>query len=112
MNFKTTSILLLLLAAVGIYMFLTRDNGPAVTTDTPTIKKLMPIVSADVESLSVTPADGKSITFVRDGINWKITQPIAGPAESPVVQALATDLCSLESQNTTDISDGTGLKAI
>ncbi len=110
MNFKTTSILLLLLAAVGVYAFLTRDSGQPASTDTPTNKKLLAIASADVQSFTITPADGKGITFERDGTNWKITQPLAGPAESGIVQALATDLTNLESLSSNDVSDGMGLK--
>ncbi|CAN5374963.1 hypothetical protein BH10PLA1_BH10PLA1_03990 [soil metagenome] len=110
MNFKTTSILLVLLAALGTYLFLTRDQGAETSTDTAQAKKLITITPADITSLTVTPADEKPMTFTRDGNEWKISAPIASPAESGLVQALASELTNLESQNITDITDGTGLK--
>ncbi len=110
MNFKTTSILLLLLAAVGIYAFLTRDGGQPASTERLTNKKLLSITSADVQSMTITTADGKGVTFERVGTNWKIIQPLTGAAESGVVQALVTDLANLESLSSNDVSDGMGLK--
>jgi len=112
MNFKTTCILLVLLAAVGTYLFLTRDNGAATTTTEVTDgKKLLTIAAADMQSITVSPAEGKPFTFVRDGTLWKISKPIDSAAESGLVQAMADELANLISLNQTDVTDGTGLKS-
>ncbi len=110
MNFKTTSILFALLVAVGAYVFLTRDKGVDTSTEKPAPKKLLSIAAADVQTITVTPADGTPFAFARDGMNWKMTRPIESPAESAIVEALVLDISNLVSVNSADVSEGTGLK--
>lgn len=108
MNFKTTLILLVLLAGAGIAVWFTKDTA----TDTPTekAKKLLDINGGDVQTVTITPADGKKIVAVREGTAWKLTSPTAAPADAGRLNALVADLVALESQSQVDVSDGSGLK--
>jgi hypothetical protein len=88
MNFKTTLILIVLLAAAGIYLFVSR-NEPA----TPQITgaegaRLVDLDSKDVNKLVVTPSDGVGFTLEKIGSDWQITQPIKAPAETFEVDSL------------------------
>jgi hypothetical protein len=113
MNFKTTCILLVLLLGAGAYLYFggAKENPPTEEKESGGAKKLLTIKSADVKKLTITPADGKKIIFVRDQMNWKITEPIAAPAEAGTVNTLLDELVAMQSTNTTEVSDGSGLKS-
>jgi hypothetical protein len=104
MNFKTTIALLVLLAGLGIYLFVSRSNAP--DTDTPVkpaeAKKLIDIKSEDVTKVSITSADGKVLTLERPGFDWQITAPLKGAADNSTVSQLLSDITGLTSQGQLD----------
>jgi hypothetical protein len=95
---------------VGGYIFFTRDQVTKPETTTPELKKVITLTAPEVQTITIKPNIGKTIEFTRDGMDWKITKPITGPAESGLVQAMVNDLTDLQSQAQVDISEGTGLK--
>src|SRR5690349_2399424 len=111
MNFKTTLILLVLLAGAAAAVWFTKDKSPDAATETPAAKKLLTISGGDIQTITITPASGKKIVAARDGMNWKFTEPFVGPAEAGFLNALVSDLTALESQTSVEVSDGSGLKS-
>ena len=68
MNFKTTIVLIVLLAVAGIWLYTTQDHTattPAVSSDSTT--PLMTIDAKDVTKLIVTPADGPQFALQKVG---------------------------------------------
>jgi uncharacterized protein DUF4340 len=106
MNFKTTIVLLVLLAALGIYMLATRSSSTP--SDIPVkpaeAKKLLDIKSEDVTKISITAADGKVTTLEKPGFDWQITSPIKGAADNGTVTQLLGDITGLTSQGQLDAS--------
>jgi hypothetical protein len=100
MNFKTTIVLLVLLVAIGIYIAVGRMHGSApetTTTDTQTASKLISIDSGAVKEVSVTYADGKKLVIDRASAGWKMTQPVAAPADTFAVEQLVSSVTGLQS---------------
>src|SRR5437879_3995471 len=67
MNFKTTVILLILLAAVGGYLFFTRDSGEPKPKKHEEHKLLDVASTSDVSKVTVSPAAGKPTTLEKKG---------------------------------------------
>jgi len=99
MNFKTTIVLLVLLVAIGIYFVF--NHGSRSTSETPTntqaVAKLIDIDSGSVKQISVTYADGKKLVIDRAGAGWKMTQPVAAPADTFAVEQLVSSVTGLQS---------------
>jgi len=104
MNFKTTIGLLILLAALGIYMLATRSSSTPgdVPVKPAEAKKLLDVKSEDVTKVSITAADGKVTTLEKPGFDWQITAPIQGAADNGIVTQLLGDITSLTSQGQLD----------
>jgi len=109
MNFKTTVVLIVLLAvAVGALWF-TRENksedGKVVEDKK---QKLFDIDPKDVNKLVVTAADGKKMTLERSGPSkWRMTEPVNAPAEAFEVDNLVRMITELESRGTVDSGNAT-----
>lgn len=110
MNFKTTLVLLILLAVAGVAIWFTKAQPADVPTETKA-QKLLEISAGDVQMLTITPADGKKIVAVREGTGWKLTEPVAAAADAGRINALLADIAALESQSQVDVTDGTGLNS-
>ncbi len=109
MNFKTTIVLLILLAGVGGYLFFTRDKG---TTDTTTVteRQLVDVKKDDVSKLAVTAADGrqlvlekatdkgtaKSMSNTLGGAQWRMVQPVKAMADPSEVSSLIDAITGLK----------------
>src|SRR2546421_1095657 len=103
MNFKTTILLIILLAAVGVIIFVTRESGTQTGELAPSVeKKLLDIASADVTKLNITQSDGKSLAFEKSGANWRMTSPLATAADNEQVNSLIDSLTSLQSRGVVD----------
>jgi hypothetical protein len=113
MNFKTTLILLFLLALVGAYVAYDRVSGrdkDAVET-TADSKKLFDVKDKDdVTSVTIKSDEGEIVLAkTGEGLNrWRMTKPVEAAAEAWQVDSLVRDLIALESKATVDAS-GKGL---
>ncbi|HEY2588308.1 MAG TPA: DUF4340 domain-containing protein [Tepidisphaeraceae bacterium] len=100
MNFKTTIVLLVLLAAVGVYFGVEHFVGGNKAEETATTDntKLIPVKSEDVSKVSITSSDGKHLTLVKSGSDWRITEPLDAKADTFAVDDLLRQLTSLQSR--------------
>ena len=97
MNFKTTVILIILLAATGGYLFFTRESGEA-KPKTQEARKLLDIAAAgDVTKVAIAPKDGKPMAMEKTGKDWRLTEPLAAPADSTEATGLIDSLVNLVS---------------
>ncbi len=111
MNFKTTIVLIALLAVAGLVVLLTNkkaDESAQQTAQTQQ-KLLAGVSSTDVDKIVVTPADGKKIALAKDGANWKLTEPVAAPAQAFEVDSLVRAITELETTNSAPADAATGL---
>jgi hypothetical protein len=88
MNFKTTIILIVLLAAAGAWLFLSHEPAPKTETITDQGTKLLDIDAKDVNQVIVTSSDGPAFTLQKTGSDWQLTQPVQAPAETFEVDSL------------------------
>src|SRR5579862_6204495 len=101
MNFKTTIVLIILLAVAGIYLFFTRATGTPGTA-TKTESKLLPVDSADVTKVAIRPADGKPTVLEKSGTEWRLVEPVSAPADTFQVDDLLRELTGLKSRGPVD----------
>ncbi len=120
MNFKTTILLVVLLALVGGYLFVTRDKGEAETKTEE--HSLVDVKKDDVSKVVITPADGKQIVLEKSaakpvtktmmnatgGADWRLTQPVNALADAAEVTGLLDAVIGLKSAAQTT-AGGTGL---
>jgi len=104
MNFRTTLVLLVLLAVAGSAVYFTRTHGGStvnpgdqavVTTAEP--KKLCDFSSTDIAQISVQPATGPGYVLQRQGVAWRLSQPVSAPADPFKVNDLADAIAGLTS---------------
>jgi hypothetical protein len=101
MNFKTTIVLLVLLAAVGVYFGVEHFAGggnKAEETAAADNTKLIPVKSEDITKVSITASDGKQLTLVKNGSDWRMTAPMDAKADTFAVDDLLRQLTSLQSR--------------
>src|SRR5687768_10916340 len=98
MNFKTTIVLLVLLAAVGVYLLIDRmgsDKGQTDTQTTEDANALVALKADDVTKVTITPADGDRIVLVKKDAKWRIQEPVDAPAKGYQVDSLVQSLVDL-----------------
>src|SRR5271154_6442644 len=104
MNFRTTLVLLVLLAVAGSAVYFTKSHGgptstntdqPVVTTAQP--KKLFDFLSSDITQISVQPATGPGYVLQRQGLAWHLTEPVSAPADPFKANDLADAITALTS---------------
>jgi hypothetical protein len=106
MNFKTTIVLIVLLAVAGIALLVTRghdntaETGTAADTTAAKAEKVFDgIQSTDVTKLAIAPADGgKKLVLDKSGGKWRMTEPVDAPAEAFAVDELVRAVAGLESR--------------
>jgi hypothetical protein len=109
MNFRTTIILLIVLAVGGVFLFVA--NRHSSTTDTTQTafdakgKKLFEQKADDITKLSIHPADAGAKPIVLDKQNgtWKLVQPVAWGADSFEARNLVESVVDLRSQGGVDL---------
>jgi hypothetical protein len=108
MNFRTTIFLLALLLAAGTLALVIhyRQNQPA--AETKDEHKLVDLEEKDLTKVVVTPAGGKQMVLEKSGMEWKLTEPVAAPADTFAVDSLVSGLLNLRSRDQVDASDATG----
>lgn len=105
MNFKTTLLLIVLLAAAGAFLFFTHDpasKSDDITADSADGAKLLDVDAKDVSKLVVTPADGAAFTLEKKGSDWQLTDPVKAPAETWEVDSLVRAITDAKSHGQID----------
>ena len=106
LNFKTTVVLIVLLAVAVGALYFTRekkseDGGGRVVEENR--QKLFDIKAEDVNRVVVTAADGRKMALERAGAGkWRMTEPVQAAAEAFEVDNLVRGLVELESRGTVD----------
>ena len=95
MNFKTTILLLVLLAVVGGYFAFEHYKGQNAPPPAQTTSKLLDVDSNNVKQVSITQPDGKKIALEKSGSQWRLTGPVNAPADSFAVDELLRQVTSL-----------------
>jgi hypothetical protein len=111
MNFKTTLILIVLLAVAAVALFVTRGREADETASTQTddeAKRLLDVKAEDVTRISVAPADGEKVVLEKQGTNWRLAEPVQAPADAFEVDSLVRDVANLESRGRVEAADGQG----
>jgi predicted phage gp36 major capsid-like protein len=102
MNRTTTIVLVVLFAALGLYVVLVQSpRDRAAAEATPTVSSVPRVVwetTADqVNSVRVAePSTGRSVAVTRDAQGaWSVTEPEAGPADTSTMQTVTTNAAGL-----------------
>jgi hypothetical protein len=105
MNFRTTVILIILLAIVGVWLFISR-TGETETEPAPGEQaKLISSPSEDVTRIAVTPRGEAKFVLEKVGGDWRVTEPVSAPASRYEVDRLVTDIVSLSSRGKVSAED-------
>lgn len=107
MNFKTTILLIVLLAGAGAWLYFSHepakpDTDASATTSEGT--KLVDIDAKDVTKIIVTPADGPEFAIEKQGDNWQLTKPVSAAAETFEVDSLIRAVTDARSRGEMDPS--------
>lgn len=95
MNFKTTILLLVVLAAVGAYFAVEHFKGQNAPPPAQSTNKLLDIDSNNVKQVVITQPDGKKIALEKSGSQWRLTDPVNAPADSFAVDELLRQITGL-----------------
>src|SRR5687768_8009804 len=110
MNFKTTIVLVALLAVAGLVALLSRDKGGDDAQQTiQSQQKVLDVEPGDVTKLTITSADNKKLVLERSGTAWRLSEPVAAAAESFEVDSLLRSITGLESTSIITDATATGL---
>ena len=119
MNFKTTIILMAILALVaGVAMYVHSTHRDAGSGNPPLVvdaknanagKPLFDIKSAEVSTLDIRPSDSAEFSLAKSGTNWRLTKPVNAPAQSFEVEGLLTQILGLRSLGQVEPDQAVGL---
>ena len=100
MNPRTTGILFLIAAALGAFVWFYEIRGEAGRKDAETAaKRLFPGIEASaVEQIELTTSDGQRARLERQAGDWRVSLPLAAPADGFVADAIAAALTQLGSE--------------
>ena len=109
MNFRTTIILLVLLAVGGVFLFVanrhTTNNDTTQSSSDTKGRKLFDQKADDITKLSIRSTDAGAKPFVlekKDG-SWKLVEPLAWDADSFEARNLVDSVVDLRSQGGVDL---------
>ncbi|HEV2294982.1 MAG TPA: DUF4340 domain-containing protein [Tepidisphaeraceae bacterium] len=106
MNFKTTLVLIVLLAVAAVALFFTRDKGGETQiADSGDGRKLLDVDRDDVTKVTVAPAIGDKFTLEKSGGEWRLTEPVSAPVESFEVDSLLRALVDATSRGALEGED-------
>ena len=88
MNFKTTIVLIILLAAAGAWLYFSGDHTTAPPAASTEGSPLLTIDAKDVTKLIVTPRDGPEFELQKVGADWQLTEPTTATADPFEVDSL------------------------
>jgi hypothetical protein len=102
MNTRTTVVLLIILIALGGYVFWFGDDGTTETDSdlpTPQAQQRVPVLALDpaaVQALQITSSGGQQVSLARGQNGWTITAPAPNSADTGRVTTVITQLATLE----------------
>ena len=108
MNFKTTIVLIVLLAIAAGWLLLTREHTSD-STASPASASLISLTPADVTKVVVSSAEGAGFTLEKSGADWRLTAPVLAPAESFEVDSLIRAFTDAKPTGSVDASSSSGL---
>jgi hypothetical protein len=88
---KTTYILLGVLVVLVLIAYMMSDKGEKTTSYKKPVEQFFKIDSASVDKVELE-RNGKKITLVKSGIEWRLSEPVDYPVQSNFVQLLVSDL--------------------
>jgi hypothetical protein len=98
MNFKTTIVLIVILAIVGVAVYLSSGESSAPKEETKQAK-LLDVSATDIHTIRIIPTTGPTIALERGaGTQWRMTEPNKGPADEFAAQGVADALAGLQSR--------------
>src|SRR5918993_802273 len=108
MNFRTTAIMIGLLAVLTIVLLFVRSRSGGDSEREPRVKeepKLVALESSDVNKVVVTSADDGKLVLHKTGNDWQVVEPQKMPAESSEVSDLTFALTGLNATEFVKESD-------
>jgi hypothetical protein len=114
MNFKTTIVLIILLAIVGGVLWWTGrgPNPPEQTNQQPSVDqgtRLIDVQANSINALNVTNATGEKTALKKTGDSWRLTEPVAAPAVDWSTQDLVRSVAEVRSQGRPASAPDSGL---
>src|SRR5437764_1456232 len=107
MNFKTTLILIILLAVIAGYLFFTRDTVEVIPADlldkldrpakSYRETKLIQTPSFDISQLTLARKN-ETIRLNKTGSDWQIAEPIKAPADAAAITDLVNALTGIKAK--------------
>ena len=100
MNFRTTAIMIGLLAVLTIVLLFVRSRGGGDSELEPRVNeepKLVAIEASDVNKIVVTSADSRKLVLEKAGANWRMTEPVNAAADTFAVDSLVRAVTGLRS---------------
>jgi Domain of unknown function (DUF4340) len=96
MTFVKTYVAIALVAGLGAYIYFVDSKKPSSSEAEKKKEKVFTFDKSKVKEISLAPKDGEALTVVKDGQGWKLTAPLAAPADASAVDGLVSGLDSLE----------------
>lgn len=109
MNFKTTFVLIVLLAVAAVALYFTRDRGDTEVAGTTAGdgRKLLEVKRENVTKVTIAPAIGETFTLEKSGADWLLTEPVSAPAETFEVDSLLRAIADAASRGALEGDDAT-----
>lgn len=106
MNFRTTIVLIVLLAAVGIYLLFARTSEETEVKPSADANALLALKSEDVSRVSITPAGEKKVVIEKtDDGKWRIVEPVQADADRYETDSLVSSLTALSTRGKVSLAD-------
>ena len=102
---RNTAILAALAVALGAYLFFVerhREPAPAVAPDGPRGKVFAKVDADKIEELQITSSTGEPVVVRKVDKVWRLTAPIAAPADQTEATNAAANLASADVQRVVD----------
>jgi uncharacterized protein DUF4340 len=109
MNFRTTIFLLAFLAVAGTVTLVVHYRQISAPTDVKDERKLVDLGEKDLRQVMVTPAGGKRMVLEKTGIEWRLTEPVAAPADSFAVDSLVSALGNMKVRDQVEGGDANAM---
>ena len=103
-SLRSTLVLLVVLAGLVGYIYYLNREKPENSTDS---KKAFAKLNSDqIEELRIKSADNQTTTLQKTGTDWTLVDPVKTEADSNDVNAIASDLATMDIERVVDESPG------